>query len=347
MSVSARALHHPPAANAEPALSMPLRPLLAGVSLSALLRSGAERRSNDVLLHPAGDAPSLDWAATAHAVNWISRMLLTVTREQPATILLPMALDHRAMIAVLACLQSGMTPMLTRPDLDAEAMTLKADRIGATLAIGASPDGELSTLSTMRDMAARSFGMRCVAGFGATVPEGVVPLDRLMRDMAGIGDLPAWTQAAGGNGSLFVDCNPPALLNESDILAAAFDIARELRVQPQSRIVTAMTGGSLAALASGLGLALLAGAELVPLGVFALTRLWNSFSGGRPVHLVMPAEAEDAMHASGLLSHRGLASIIFVHRSAIVPREVWPGTRCPVCDIGLLNETRLAIVRRG
>ncbi len=76
-----------------------------------------------------------------------------------------------------------------------------------------------------------------------------------------------------------------------------------------------MTGGSLAALASSLGLAVIAGAELVPLGLFSLTGLWSSFAGGRPVHLVMPAGVEDAMLASGMLSHRGLASIAFIHRS--------------------------------
>jgi hypothetical protein len=347
MSAIARVFHHPQAANAGSAPVASTAPSLVGVSLAALLKAGEAQRPDDVLLHSAGDEPSLTWAETVHAVNWISRMLLTVTRDQPATVLLPMALDHRAMIAVMACLQAGMTPMLTRPDLDAQALTLKADLIGATLAIGASPDGLTPTLEIMRDMAARSFGMRCVAGFGATVPEGVVPIDRLMRDMAGIGDLPHSMTNGIVRGSLFVDNQPPSLLSENDILTAAFDIAKSLRVQPLSRIVTAMTGGTLTAIASGLGLSLIAGAELVPISLFSLTRLWNSFSGGRSVHLVMPAEAEDAMHASGLLSHRGLASIIFVHRSAIVPREVWPGTRCPVCDIGPLNETRLAIVRRG
>ncbi len=144
-----------------------------------------------------------------------------------------MALDHRALTAVLACLQAGMTPMLVRPDLDVAMLTAKADQIGATLAIGASPDTQIPTLPRMREMAARSFGMRCVAGFGADLPDGVVPLDRLMRDLAGIGNLTGLDTAlpAPRPGSLFIDGEPPAIIGEADLLKAAFDMARALRVE--------------------------------------------------------------------------------------------------------------------
>jgi len=79
--------------------------------------------------------------------------------------------------------------------------------------------------------------------------------------------------------------------------------------------VTTLVGGDLAALASGPGVAMLSGLELLPLGLFHLGDLQACIEGGRNVHLVLPGAMEPALAHSRLAGHPALASLVFVHRA--------------------------------
>ena len=113
-----------------------------------------------------------------------------------------------------------------------------------------------------------------------------------------------------------VSLQGPIALPERELLGKALDISRALKPTISSRIVTTLVGGDLAALASGPGVAMLSGLELLPLGLFNLGDLQACIEGGRSVHLVLPGTMEPALAHSRLAGHPALASLVFVHRAS-------------------------------
>ncbi len=78
---------------------------------------------------------------------------------------------------------------------------------------------------------------------------------------------------------------------ELDLVGGAVEIARALKPRPDMRILSLMMGASLPALASGPYLAMLTGAECLPLGVFSLSALWAAMADGKAVSIVAPARS--------------------------------------------------------
>jgi hypothetical protein len=109
--------------------------------------------------------------------------------------------------------------------------------------------------------------------------------------------------------------------------------------------VTTLIGGDLAALASGPGMAMLAGIELLPLGLFSLPDLQACIEGGRSVHLVLPGTAEPALAHSRLCAHPALASLVFVQRG----ERCYPQIDRPdiaIVDIEARSAVAIDVVRR-
>ena len=188
---------------------------------------------------------------------------------------------------------------------------------GAVMALGVSRVGPLRPLLMLRNLATRAFGTRFVGGFGPDVPDGVAPLDMLMANptlhpLPQLAERPALQVCDG------VALRGPFKLPERELLAKALDISRALKPTVSSRIVTTLVGGDLAALASGPGMAMLSGIELLTLGLFNLGDLQACVEGGRHVHLVLPGAMEPALAHSRLAAHPALASLVFVHRATEV-----------------------------
>jgi hypothetical protein len=138
----------------------------------------------------------------------------------------------------------------------------------------------------------------------------------------------------------------PARLSERDILGKALELSRLLKPVASSRIVTTLVGGDLAALASGPGMAMLAGIELLPLGLFNLGDLQACIEGGRHVHLVLPGEMEPALAHSRLAAHEALASVVFVRRT---DGQAYPALDRPdlaVVDLEVRSASEIAVARR-
>jgi hypothetical protein len=183
----------------------------------------------------------------------------------------------------------------------------------AVMALGVGRVGPLRPLIMLRNLAVRAFGTRFVGGFGQDVPDGVAPLDALMAS-AGLHPLP---EQSGRPTLEVVDALSfagPLMVSERDVLGKSLEISRLLKPLASSRIVTTLVGGDLAALATGPGMALLTGVELLPLGLFSLGDLQACVAGGRNVHLVLPGAMEPALARSRLAADPSLASVVLVHR---------------------------------
>lgn len=285
-----------------------LKALVRGRGFDAALRDPPGRRSwSDTI------PTSLAFAQLEERIDQLGR-LLAINRASPgATVAIFAPLGGEAIVAILASLRAGLSPlMLPLHASDAELLRLM-ETSGAVMALSVGRVGSLRPLLTLRDLAVKTFCTRFVGGFGQDVPDGVAALDRLMAS-GGLHALPVLAERAALQ---VVDAATPARIeriSERDIMAKALELSRLLKPLTSSRIVTTLVGGDLAALASGPGMAMLTGVELLPLGLFDLGDLQACIAGGRNIHLVVPGTMEPALARSRLAADPALASLVFIHR---------------------------------
>jgi len=318
-----------------------LKALIRGRGYEAALRDPPGRRGwSDV--SPA----SINFLQLDQRIDRLAR-LLTVNKGQPgASVAILAPLGPEAIVSMLACLRAGLSPlMLPLHGNELELLRL-IEASGAVMALGVSRVGPLRPLLMLRNLAMRAFGTRFVGGFGPDVPDGVAPLDALMAN-ASLHPLPGlverpWLQVADA-----ISFEGPQRISERELLGKALEISRALKPMTSSRIVTTLVGGDLASLASGPGMAMLTGVELLPLGLFNLGDLQACVEGGRSVHLVLPGEMEPALAHSRLAGHPALASLVFVQR--MTGKPAYPAIDRPdlaIVDIAVHTASDITVTRR-
>lgn len=327
--------------------------LLDSLDLDALLAALTRGRGYETALRdPPGrrgwsdvNPASMTFLQLDQRIDRLAR-LLSINKGQPgASVAILAPLGPEAIVSVLACLRAGLSPlMLPLHGNELELLRL-VEASGAVMALGVGRIGPLRPLLVLRNLAMRAFGTRFVGGFGPEVPDGVAPLDMLMANaslhpLAPVGKRPMVQVADAAT------IAGPAALSERDILSKALELSRLLKPVPSSRIVTTLIGGDLAALASGPGMAMLAGIELLPLGLFNLGDLQACIEGGRPVHLVLPGEMEPALARSRLAGHPALASVVFVRRSQEKALPALDRPDLAIVDIEVRSPAEIAVARR-
>lgn len=328
--------------------------LLDGLSLDTLLKALTRGRGYEAALRdPPGRRgwsdvipTSLSFAQLDERIDQLARLLAINRAQAGATVAILAPLGPEAIVSVLASLRAGLSPLMLPLHASDDELLRLIERSGAVMALGVGRLGPMKPLVTLRDLAVRSFGMRFVGGFGQDVPDGVAPLDTLMAT-AGLHPLPVQDERPTLQA---VDASTqagPMRMSERDVLGKALEISRLLKPLSSSRIVTTLVGGDLAALASGPGMAMLTGVELLPLGLFNLGDLQACVAGGRNVHLVLPGAMEPAVARSRLAEDAALASLVFVQRGG-EPRAL-PALGRPdvaIVDIDVASPVEIAVSRR-
>ncbi len=329
--------------------------LVEGLDFDGLLKALAVKRGYEPAFR---DPPGRrDWSDAAPGAFGFAELdgrvdrlagLLTLARPQPgARVAILAPLGPEALISILACLRAGLSPMPLPPHAGEADLLGLIERSGAMMALGVARIGSLRPLLLLRDVAARAFGMRFIGGFGADVPDGVAALDQLLGHGA---PQPAVVVSARSTISV-VDGRSfagPFAVEEKEVLAKALEISRVLKPLASSRIITTLIGADLAALATGPGIALLTGVELLPLGLFALDDLRACLEGGRMVHLVVPAAMEPALARSRLSGHKALSSLVVVRRAGEdegLPRLDRPDIA--IVDVTVEEPDRVEVKRRN
>jgi hypothetical protein len=295
--------------------------LLDGLNLDTLLKALARGRGYEVALRdPPGrrgwsdvSPSSINFIQLEERIDQLAR-LLTINRAQAgASVAILAPLGPEAIIAILASLRAGLSPFMLPLHGNESQLLALIESSGAVMALGVGRIGPMRPLLMLRELAVRSFGTRFVGGFGTDIPDGVAPLDTLMAS-AMLHPLPEVADRPSLQVANALTLAGRAVISERDVLGKALDISRLLKPLSSSRIVTTLVGGDLAALASGPGMAMLTGVELLPLGLFNLGDLQACIEGGRNVHLVLPGAMEPALAHSRLASHPALSSLVLVQR---------------------------------
>lgn len=318
-----------------------LKALTRGRGYESALRDPPGRRSwSDV------SAASINFIELDRRIDQLAR-LLTINKGQPgASVAILAPLGPEAVVSVLACLRAGLSPlMLPLHGNELELLRL-IEASGAVMALGVSRVGPLRPLLTLRNLAMRAFSTRFVGGFGPDVPDGVAPLDALLAN-ASLHPLPGPIARPPLQVADALSLAGPLRISERDLLGKALEISRTLKPMTSSRIVTSLVGGDLAALASGPGMAMLTGVELLPLGLFHLGDLQACIEGGRNVHLVLPGSAEAALAHSRLAGHPALASLVFVQRMGGEPAyQAIDRPDLAIVDIAVHSAADITVTRR-
>jgi hypothetical protein len=328
--------------------------LLDGLDIDTLLKALTRGRGYEAALRdPPGrrgwsdvSPASTNFVQLDERIDRLAR-LLTINKGQPgASVAIMAPLGPEAIVSMLASLRAGLSPlMLPLHGNELELLRL-IESAGAVMALGVSRVGPLRPLLILRNLAMRAFSTRFVGGFGPEVPDGVAPLDTLMAN-ATLHPLAEPRERPPLQVADALSLDGPQRVSERDLLGKALDISRALKPMNSSRIVTTLVGGDLAALASGPGMALLTGVELLPLGPFSLGDLQACIEGGRSVHLVLPGSMEPALAHSRLAGHPGLASLVLVQRAG--GERSYPAIDRPdlaIVDIAVHSASEITVTRR-
>lgn len=328
--------------------------LLDGLDLDTLLKALVRGRGYDAALRdPPGRRAwsdsiptSLSFLQLEERIDQLAR-LLAINRAQPgATVAILAPLGSEAIVAILASLRAGLSPLMLPLHASEDELLRLIEASEAIMALGVCRVGPLQPLVTLRDLAVRAFGTRFVGGFGQDVPDGIAPLDTLMAS-GGMHPLPEKTTRPALQVVDTVTRGELGMVSERDVLGKALEISRLLKPLSSSRIVTTLVGGDLAALASGPGMAMLTGVELLPLGLFSLGDLQACLAGGRNVHLILPGAMEPALARSRLAGDAALASLVFVHRAE--DTRALPAIDRPdlsIVDVDVRSASRIDVSRR-
>lgn len=328
--------------------------LLDGLDLDTLLKALVRGRGYDAALRdPPGRRAWSDTIPTSLSFQQLEERtdqlarLLTINHAQPgATVAILAPLGGEAIVALLATLRAGLSPLMLPLHGSEDELLALIEQSEAVMALGTCRVGPLEPLVTLRNLAVRAFGTRFVGGFGQDVPDGIAPLDTLMAS-GGLHALPENVTRAAIQVVDPVTRAGAETITERDVLAASLEISRMLKPLSSSRIVTTLVGGDLAALASGPGMAMLTGVELLPLGLFSLGDLQACIAGGRNVHLVLPGSMEPAMARSRLAADAALASLVFVHRAGDArPSPAIDRPDLAIVDVDVRSAAQIEVSRR-
>lgn len=223
-----------------------------------------------------------------------------------------------AAIAVVGCMSAGMTPALAPIEENVETLRIAAERIGASAIITNARCEDIRPGDLARQIAARVVSIRCVAGFGHGLPEGVIPLDGWSeQDIEPNPNRPTRQQDQEGlitfsNGAQGLVAH---IRSEAQLIADALAIATRHKLARDSALVSTMHPAGSAALASTLLMPLFLGAEVRLLGPFKAARLRQALEGTDQATLLCPASLvpllrESLGHESALQSLGGILCVI-------------------------------------
>jgi hypothetical protein len=309
-------------------------PPWSGLSLAGLARSMGQFRGTDMFFRESGDtratlgraAETLNGAELDARVRLFSRQMVSlglVPGERLGIMSLP---SCDLVVAIIGAMAAGLTPVLMPLSSTIEQLVQISDDAGLCGIIAGPDMDDIYVATVARNIATRSFKIRTVAGFGATMPEGVVPLANWREGE--LGQAPV-EDTGREPGLITVDMTSgkPVLYHRSQIQLFADSLAfsTAAHVKPRGTILQTMAVASSFFVVSGIVTPLLVRAETRMLPLFSgsgFTEMIRS-AGHQPL-VVLPAHLEsylvDAQRAFG----EHAPTFAFVHTANSATRLASP-----------------------
>jgi len=326
------------------ALRRPDAPALADPPNRATFTDGAPRR--------------LSFAEADRMVTAIAGRLhfMGLATDAIVGIQLPNTVEN--ILAILGVMRAGMIaaplPLLWR-----RADTIAAlARIGCKALITCGHAGAFNHGQFAIRVAAEVFSIRYVCGFGADLPDGVVPLDDLFtaeqldavpppdRERQGnpLAHVAAITFDVGEGGIV------PVARNHLELLAGGLGVLLESRLAQDAVILSTLAPASFAGLCLTLLPWLLCGGTLLLHHPFDAPALIGQWRGGEHCGaLVLPGPVAFRLAEADVFSRSGPACVLASWRAPerLADSPLWRERDTALVDVSIFGETGLIAARRG
>ena len=214
---------------------------------------------------------------------------LGLQRGDHVLILLPNLVE--VPMAIIACQMAGAMPVVMPIDEKAEAIRVAAEKLGVVMILTTAMVKDLAVGEKARQVAAKVMTVRCVAGFGLDLPDGVVSLEGWSDDEVdpfepalGLAQDPALVTFTRLDGMLV-----PAQRSHAQLVAEALAVLASLGGLDFGEVVSMMHPGSAATIAGSFGLGLVAGCGVLLIGPYERAVLQKRLQNADSPVLLAPA----------------------------------------------------------
>lgn len=279
---------------------------------------------------------TLTFDAFFKASHFLAAQLRTLGVEAGDRVLILLPNTVEAPIAILACQLAGALPALAPADERIDTLRAAAERCEATMILTTARVGDVALGEKARQVAAKVLSIRCVAGFGFNLPDGIVSLEGWSEE--DVVELPERERQQGDPGlmtfSRDADGSICALIRtEGQMVAEALALSSVMRLDGRRGLISLMHPGAAISVAASLVLPMHAGASVRLVGPFqsgTLARVLDSeptaFLYG-PDHFAAQLQP-DSLGAGRLRNIAGILALARIERpdATIMPPGVMPAS---------------------
>jgi acyl-CoA synthetase (AMP-forming)/AMP-acid ligase II len=335
----------------------------AQTTLDDIFRRAASRRPDAIALcdppnrtaFTDGAPRRLTYRQADRIIDAIAGRLRKLGLQADAVVGIALANTVESVLTVLAVMRSGMIaaplPLLWR---HAEAKAA-LERIGAKAIITTARIGGLEPSDVAMKVASELFQIRYVCGYGAGLPDGVVPFDDLLADGTAGEPPPAHkrdSEAALNVALVTFDVTPDGLVavarNHAELIAGGLAVLLEGGLQQDAVILAGTALGSFSGLALQVVPWLLSGGTLCLHHAFDAETFAAQGRSERCDTVTVPAPLVPRLAAAGLLAHPELHNVLAVWRTPerISSADVWQHPAARMIDVLVFGEAAFLAARR-
>ena len=335
----------------------------SGITVDELFRRAAARRPGAIALADAQNRDSftdgrplrLCYAEADRLVSAIAGRLRRMGLPTDAIVGIQLPHTVENILTMLGVLRAGLIaaplPLLWRR---ADAVAALA-RVGAKALITCRRVGNFEHGQFATRVASEVFSIRYVCGFGANLPDGVVPLDDsftaaeldpippLERDSNAAAHLAVISFEIGEDGPV------PVARRHLELLAGGLGVLLESRLEQDATILSTMAPASFAGVCLTLVPWLLTGGTLVLHQPFDADILARQRRDDRCGTLILPAAVAFRLAEAGLFAPDGPTTILAAWRAPerLADSVDWRERDAILVDVPIFGEAGLIAARRG
>lgn len=264
------------------------------------------------------------WAAT----RFLAAQLVTLGVQRGDHVLILLANMVEVPMAILACHMAGAIPAIMPVDEKPETIRAAAEKMAVNTILTTARVGEIAVGDKARQVAAKVLTIRCVAGFGFDLPDGIVSLEGWAAEDVQPGEP---LEPAPGEMALVTFMRAEGLLvparrSHSQIIAEALAVQASLGGVDFGDIVSLLHPGSAAPFAAGFALSLVAGCPIGLVGPYAREAAQKRLRSADAPLLLAPAHFFTRNEAGALKELAHVSTIAFSRAGDAETAETLPAT---------------------
>lgn len=316
----------------------------SALTLQSLMTKGAMASPARVFLRDCPDREAwngmeprtLTFDAFFKASHFLAAQLKTLGVEPGDRVLILLPNTVEVAISILACQLAGALPALAPADERVDALRAAAERSEATTILTTARVGDIALGEKARQVAAKVLSIRCVAGFGFNLPDGIVSLEGWSEE--DVVDLPERERQQSEAGLMTFNRDADGsvcafIRTEGQMIAEALALSSVMRLDGRRGLVSLMHPGAAVSIAASLVLPMHAGASVRLVGPYRGETLASVLDTDPTAFLFVPDHfaaqlAPDSLGAGRLKNIAGLLALARVDRpdAAIMPPGPMPAS---------------------